>query len=764
VGAKERQGPSGPDTEHPPQHPAGYRIEFIVRHFLSVVFGAAFTCATAWSIGRLLFARLKIALQHLEHDLLAGVTGAALLSLLVFALCAVRLATVPVFWAVGLIAMALNWKFRSAPTLPTQGAAVPLPRIWKWLAGVPFAFYGLLYLSNSLAPENSPDGQAYHLGLVYRYFRLHGFERLTTNMYANLSQGMEMLFLFAFAFGRHAAAATVHCCFLFALPLMMFSYGRRIGRPIAGACAGMLVYLSPLAGIDGVSAYNDVALAAAGFATFYLLEIWRGSAEDRRPALLVPIGLLAGFCFAIKYTGFVAAFYAIAMMVWESGFRRSESRKRTLAALATVTAMLTLMAAPWLIKNWLWLGNPVSPFFNREFPNQFTHVTFEDAYRRYLSTYDLPDLKPWFWIVTVKGQLEGQIGPVFLLAPLALLSLRLRDGRRILLAGLFFLLPYPQNIGARFLIPALPFIAIGIAMALEFSRATQAALVFLAALLAWPKIIDRYRAPAGGWQISTLPWKAALGIIPQDTWLQQRDGGWVTARMLDEFVPEGKRVWSTEPVAESYSKTDVLVNYYSAEGELIQDILLTPAKPDLQPLWNLRYTFYPQTMQRLRLVQSANNLDIWSIGEIRFFLGDREIQPAQRWKLEASSFPWDIGLAFDRNPVTRWRSWEPIRAGMYVGVDFGEPVTLDRVDLHSSHDQWNIEVGLQGIRTSLEKLDDKPPGDLRRLATATIKARGIDYLLLGGDRWLPADIRGDPGRWGLTKVAERGDDWLFQIQ
>ena len=113
-------------------------------------------------------------------------------------------------------------------------ATNPLPSVWKWLVALPFIFYAVIYLSNSIAPENSPDGQAYHLGLVYRYFRQHGFERLTTNMYSNLSQGTEMLFLYAFSFGRNSAAATVHCCFLLALPLMLICYGKRIGRPIAG--------------------------------------------------------------------------------------------------------------------------------------------------------------------------------------------------------------------------------------------------------------------------------------------------------------------------------------------------------------------------------------------------------------------------------------------------------------------------------------------------------------------------------------------------
>src|SRR5580698_2576495 len=222
-----------------------------------------------WSMGRLLFRRLGITLHAVEHDLLAFITGGAILSFSVFILCAINAARTPVFLVLGIAALALNWRFGAA----SAGRLPPLSRTWTLLFAAPFAFYALLYLSNSLAPETSPDGQAYHLGLVFRFFREHGFHRLTTNMYANLPLGLEMVFLFAFAFGRHSAAATVHCCCLLALPLLMLSYARRIGRPRAGVCAAMIVYLSPVVGIDGVSAYNDVALGTTAFALFYLLEI-----------------------------------------------------------------------------------------------------------------------------------------------------------------------------------------------------------------------------------------------------------------------------------------------------------------------------------------------------------------------------------------------------------------------------------------------------------------------------------------------------------
>ena len=700
------------------------------------LFGSLFTAAVCWALGLLLFRRLGIVLRPVEHDLLAALAGAAILSCAVFLLCALKLARTPVFlgFGIGLIALARPmWGRRGA-----LWARLPL------LFLIPFLFYAVIYLANSLAPEFSPDGSTYHLGLVARYFRQHGFERLTTNMYGNLSQGLEMLFLFAFAFGRHSAAATVHCVFLLTLPVLMLCYARRIGHPTVGVCAAMLVYLSPLAGIDGVSAYNDVALATAAFATFYLLEIWR---EEHADGLIVPIGLLAGFCFAIKYTGFVAPLYALFVL-----------RKRA----ANMLAAAACIALPWLVKNALWLGNPLSPFFNRVFPNPYIHVSLEDFYRRYFTTYGLPTFKPLFWIVTVTGQLGGQIGPLFLLAPLALLSLRSKAGRHCLLAALFFLLPYPQNIGARFLIPVLPFLAFGIALSLEFSQAAQITLVAAAAILAWPRVIDRYRAPAGGWQITTVPWQAALHIVPPETWLTRRYADYRLAQTINRRVPANQKLWSTIPLAEAYIQSDVLVYYYSAESEEVQDILLTPVSESMQPLWNLRFTFAPRKLSHLRIVQTGASADaIWSVGEARFFHQENEVNPVSA---SAHPFPWDIGLALDRNPVTRWRSWESIHPGMTLDFDFNVPTPLDRVELYCSHDQGRIEVHLDGIDAHLEETDGHPMGDLRRLATRTVKARGIGYLMIGKDYPAAADMQADPARWGLRLASQEEAGRLYEIQ
>src|SRR5579864_46226 len=226
---------------------------------LSILFGAGFTVAVSVALGRMLLRALSIRLFRQEEHPLAFVVGAACLSLMTFLLCAIGLARRGVFLVAGIAVLALA--IRRGAHRPSGESFPSLPSFWKWFFCAIFSVYFVVYFFNAMAPEMSPDGVSYHLGLVSRYLRAHGFERISTNMYANLSQGVELLFLFAFAFGRHSAAALTHFAFLIALAWAMLCYARRFGFPVAGVCGALLVFVSPVVGLDGTVAYNDVATA-----------------------------------------------------------------------------------------------------------------------------------------------------------------------------------------------------------------------------------------------------------------------------------------------------------------------------------------------------------------------------------------------------------------------------------------------------------------------------------------------------------------------
>jgi hypothetical protein len=107
-----------------------------------------------------------------------------------------------------------------------------------------------------------------------------------------------------------------------------------------------------------------------------------------------------------------------------------------------------------------------------------------------------------------------------------------------------------------------------------------------------------------------------------------------------------------------------------------------------------------------------------------------------------------------------------------VDVDFGTAIELDQVELDCSHDQPSSDVQLEAcdaaqctaISAKIAKNEEPRPGDLRRVAAQTVKARGIDYLLIDEHSWAAADMQRDPARWGMDFIAERAGNRLYRIQ
>jgi hypothetical protein len=726
-----------------------------------ILLGAALTVATAIALGRLLFHALALRFPRGEEYLFAFVTGAACLSLLVFALAALGLVYKGVFLTIAALAIVAQ---AFLPVLqlekPTQAR---MPVLQNAVFALVFAAFTYLYFFNAMAPETSPDGVTYHLGLVSRYLHGHGFHRITTDIYASLSQGFEMLFLFAFAFGRHSAAALVHFAFTLALAFAMFFYGRRIGQPVAGAAGALFVFCSPVVGIDGTSAYNDVATACILFTVFYLLQIW---GQERTTALLIPIGLVAGFGYAVKYTAFLAVPYAIGFVVWKSG----KIRWRPVLILA---ACALVMILPWMVKNWLWVQNPISPFLNQLFPNPYVHISFEKEYAHHMRHYaGLASYWQLPWQVTVDGSIAGGIlGPLFLLAPFSLFALGNRHGRQLLLAALVFGVSYAGNVGTRFLIPVLPFIALSMALVFARWRAVVTILVLAHALVSWPPMIKRYAPQV--WRLSEIPVRAALRIEPEEHYLARKCTPYVIARTIESFVPPGKRVFAPSPTGEAYTGREILVTYQGALNQVIGDMLWTPFVPEYAATRRLSFHFPPEAFRQLRVVQTASDdLDKWSIAEFRLFQSGQELAPDSQWRFRAKPFPWDIRFAFDRNPITRWCSWQSLYPGMYVEVEFPNPQTVDSVALDCSRDQDKIRLKLEGrvvsgawktvADTPVESAIPPPPG-IRRATAREIKALGIDYIVMSPDDFGAADLRARTADWGITLVADRGGTCLYRI-
>jgi Dolichyl-phosphate-mannose-protein mannosyltransferase len=728
-----------------------------------ILFGALFTLATAWSLGMLLLRDAVPSLDAWERRLLGLLAGSACLSEIIFALSAAKLVHRGVLLALGLAS--IGYAIYSGAFRSHGKPFAPLAPLWRWVFIVAFAAFTWYGFFNALAPEHSSDGMSYHLSEVLIYQHAHGFPRITTDIYANLSEGIELLYLFAFDFGRHSAATLVHYSLLIALVFLVLAYGRRIGRPAVGVAGAIFTYTCPLVLRDATTAYIDVALAAVLFALFYLLQVWD---ETRDSKLLAPIGILAGFGYAVKYTAFLAVPYAIGFIVWKLW----RARKPLLRPVLVVAPLAAVMILPWMLKDWIEVGNPVSPFANRIFPNPYAHVSFEAGWRSYLSTYAMPNRWKIPLEVTLKGgQLEGFLGPLFLLTPLALLALRFREGRQLLLATLIFEATYFGNIGTRFLLPAVPFVSLALALAIANLPWLLLALVAANVIVCWPMMYGFYCTP-GAWQVFNVPVKAALRRQSEDAYLSQ-DPDYKMARMIGRVVPAGARIFAIGQGGRSYLPREVLIGYQGAVNEVMQDMLWTAVFQGYQPQRTLTFDFPAREFRKLRVVlKGSEPEDQWSIAELRVFDVSAELPRNPGWRLTAHPNPWEVQLAFDNSPVTRWRSWQPASPGMYVEVDFPGLQRASSVAVESNNDKVNAKIALEGMGVDgrWSTVSDHPRESphpinvsLRAAATAELKARGIQYIVIH-----PGDPGADdffhyPAAWGLSLAGQESGARLYRI-
>ena len=365
----------------------------------------------------------------------------------------------------------------------------------------------------------------------------------------------------------------------------------------------------------------------------------------------------------------------------------------------------------------------------------------------------------------------GMIGPIFLLAPLALLALRHSSGRRLLLAGLVFGLPALMNAQSRFLLPALPFVSLALGQALARPRALLPILAVAHAIAGVPAVMTFY-ANQHSWRLESVPVSAALRLMPEPVFLAEHIPDYPLKYVVETKTPPNAQIlsWSVEESA--YINRSLSPGYESALGNLGLDLLSTPLIPDNQSSVSLRLHFMPVTTRRLRVTETASGMSYWTTAELRILSQGREVQPSPSWRLSAQPNRWEVELAFDNNYASRWSSWQPMSPGMFVGVDFGKPQTVDEVVcvMAPSEDaRIQVEVGSEDGRwiplpASMERVPLAVPSDLRRQATRSLKAHGITHLVLREGDFPTSDVRNHADLWGLEELGVVGTLHLYRVE
>ena len=618
--------------------------------------------------------------------------------------------------------------------------------------------YGALYFINALAPEIQGDAVTYHLGFAAEYARTHAFPD-RVGFYEMVPQGLEMLFTVAFAIGRHSAAKLVHFGFLLATLPLIVRIGRRLRmRDTASLAAAGFYFCLPITGICGTTAYNDAALVFFVLASFYLLLVWREQRDDR---YLLPLGIAAGFCYAIKLSGIMVLPLAMAAV------RLTARRFRPVFLLALGLAPI----APWMIRDAVLSGNPVAPLFNRWFPNPWFHAGTEELLTNMMRSYGVPRRRIPIELA-LGGKFDGIYGPFLFALPLGLAALRRQAGRRCWLAAALLAVPWLSNNAARFLMPTVVFAALALMMALP--RRAALLCLMLQAVACWPSTIALYQ-PADIFRLEQFPWRAALRLQVEDDYLTRELERYPLARMIEMKTAPRERVFSLTWMPWAYTDRFVLEYWHSSQGDRMLDWLKAAGLNSHEPVYDVSASWTPQALRALRFRLGASYGKDWDIEEVRLRSGQEQIPSSPQWVLSGWPNVWEMTAAFDDNPGTFWRTWEPMRAGMYVQVDFSALRQLSGATLVSRAPRYGVPIEFYGMDAAgnwrsfgagvpVERVWE----DVRLGATRAIKREGFQYILAPtGEQGLGplgSTFAGNEAEWGLEKVGAESGVSLYRIR
>ncbi|MFH1724809.1 MAG: glycosyltransferase family 39 protein [Elusimicrobiota bacterium] len=261
-----------------------------------------------------------------------------------------------------------RWRRRrkAGGSAPAEETDVALPQVarrglWENAAVVLIAVAALLNVVTTAAPEIFYDSLVYHLALP-KLFLLRGEIMATPgNVFSGTPLGLQSLYGLALALSGEGLAALLHCSFGLGAAAALWAWMRRHASDAAGLLAALVFYLCPVAlyaswhcGVDlGASFYIALALVA-------LPQGLAGRQVERPLAWPLAAGLLAGFAMGVKYNVLPVGAAFVLVRFW-LGRRAGRPARETF----WMAAAAALAFAPWLVKNLVFYGNPVYPFFHQ---------------------------------------------------------------------------------------------------------------------------------------------------------------------------------------------------------------------------------------------------------------------------------------------------------------------------------------------------------------------------------------------------------------
>lgn len=209
----------------------------------------------------------------------------------------------------------------------------------------------------ALAPAVRYDSLSYHLAVPVRYLQAGRMIELPESFQTYWAHFGEMFYVMALSLGDQPLTGLINFSAGLLLAAQVFFIGKRLVNHMTGLMAALVLYSLPIIGIESATTYIDIFVAVFFTAALHCGLIWEHSLKG---GWLVLLGVFSGLALGTKLSAFWLLLPFWGLLMW----RLHCHRRLTWRNIAAVYVPAILLWSPWLLRDWLWTGNPVFPNLN----------------------------------------------------------------------------------------------------------------------------------------------------------------------------------------------------------------------------------------------------------------------------------------------------------------------------------------------------------------------------------------------------------------
>lgn len=339
-------------------------------------------------------------------------------------------------------------------------------------------------------PPVSRDALTHHLAVPKLYIMHGGMVEIPHVPFSYYPMNLDLLYTIPLYLGNDIIPKLIHFAFALLTAGLIYSYLKRRLDTICALLGALFFLTIPVIVKLSITVYVDLGLVF--FTTAALVFLLRWIETGFRFKYLVFSAVFCGLGLGTKYNGLVALF--IIVLIVPFGFIRSDTTRRPKQIKAVVYGaayflIAMLVFSPWMIRNYIWTGNPVYPMYNKWFisspvqpaealdPEKTAEIQERTGAWNHFAVRRIIYKESWAQIVLIplriffQGQddkpqyFDGKLNPFLLLLPFfAFMNIDrknpvLRIEKQLLLsfAILFVLIAFMRtSIRIRYIVPIIP--------------------------------------------------------------------------------------------------------------------------------------------------------------------------------------------------------------------------------------------------------------------------------------------------------------------